>query len=276
MTRARLSSWSVVAAAVSIGVLANACASAQPAPSASRLVGRYWKAVELGGTPSPSSDRIREVHLRFDSDGRVAGSDGCNGVSGTYTVDGDTLTFGQFAATMMACPDTQATEKAFRDAVTATARWSLTGDRLELLDAAGAVVARFVSPVDGAQVPGGPPPEPVPSLAGTAWQLVRFEGGDDSVLTPDERSKYTLQFDEQSGVTARLDCNRGRGTWMSTSPGHLEFGPLALTRAMCPPGSLHDHIVKQWPYVRSYVMKDGHLFLALMADGGIYEFEPVP
>jgi hypothetical protein len=29
-------------------------------------------------------------------------------------------------------------------------------------------------------------------------------------------------------------------------------------------------------YLRSYVMKDGHLFLALMADGGIYEFEPRP
>jgi para-nitrobenzyl esterase len=33
--------------------------------------------------------------------------------------------------------------------------------------------------------------------------------------------------------------------------------------------------VKQWGYLRSYVVKDGHLFLALMADGGIYEFEPV-
>ena len=27
------------------------------------------------------------------------------------------------------------------------------------------------------------------------------------------------------------------------------------------------------PYVRSYVLKDGDLFLSLMADGGIYEFE---
>jgi para-nitrobenzyl esterase len=56
--------------------------------------------------------------------------------------------------------------------------------------------------------------------------------------------------------------------------GQIEFGPLALTRAMCPPGSLHDQWVKQWPYIRSYVVKDGHLFLSLMADGGIYEFEP--
>ena len=50
---------------------------------------------------------------------------------------------------------------------------------------------------------------------------------------------------------------------------------MALTRAMCPPGSLHDQIVKQWPHLRSYVMRDGHLFLSLMADGVIYEFEPM-
>ena len=44
--------------------------------------------------------------------------------------------------------------------------------------------------------------------------------------------------------------------------------------AICPPGSLHDRMVKDWEFVRSYTIKDGHLFLALMADGGIYEFEP--
>jgi putative lipoprotein len=65
------------------------------------------------------------------------------------------------------------------------------------------------------------------------------------------------------------------GTWKSSGPPQLEFGPLALTRAMCPPGSLHDQIVRQWPYVRSYVMRDDHLFVSLMADGGIYEFEPM-
>ena len=41
------------------------------------------------------------------------------------------------------------------------------------------------------------------------------------------------------------------------------------------PRSLDDQIVKQWGYIRSYVTKDGRLFLSLMADGGIDEFEPV-
>jgi para-nitrobenzyl esterase len=44
---------------------------------------------------------------------------------------------------------------------------------------------------------------------------------------------------------------------------------------MCAPGSLHDRLAKDWEFVRSYTIKDSHLFLSLMADGGIYEFEPI-
>ena len=112
-------------------------------------------------------------------------------------------------------------------------------------------------------------------LGGTSWQLVRFQGGDDMVLRPDDKAKYTITFGADGGVSVRFDCNRGRGTWKSAGPNQLEFGPMALTRAMCPPGSLHDHLVKQWGFVRSYLIKDNRLFLSLMADGGSYEFTPI-
>jgi para-nitrobenzyl esterase len=115
-----------------------------------------------------------------------------------------------------------------------------------------------------------------PGLGGTTWQLVRFQGGDDTVLTPDDPAKYTLAFGADGIVTARIDCNRGRGTWTSPEPSQLALGPLALTRAMCPPGSLHDHIIRDWSFVRSYAIRDGHLFLALFANAGIYELEPIP
>ena len=118
------------------------------------------------------------------------------------------------------------------------------------------------------------PPQAPPSLAGTSWQLVKFQGGDGAVLTPDDKAKYTLAFAADGTFNMRIDCNRGRGGWKSAGPGQVELGPMAITRAACPPGSLHDHIVKQLFFVRSYVIKGGNLHLALMADGGIYEFEP--
>jgi para-nitrobenzyl esterase len=111
-------------------------------------------------------------------------------------------------------------------------------------------------------------------LGGTSWRLVRFQGGDDTVLTPDDPASYTISFGADGRLSARIDCNVGRGRWSSPAPHRLELGPLALTRAQCPPGSLHDRIAAHWPLVRSYVIENGHLFLSLMADGGIYEFEP--
>jgi para-nitrobenzyl esterase len=120
-----------------------------------------------------------------------------------------------------------------------------------------------------------PPQNAAPTLDGTSWRLVKFQGSDEKTLTPDDRTKYTIEFRKDGRLSARIDCNRGMGTWKSSGPNQLELGPLALTRAMCPPGSLHDRIVKDWAFVRSYVTKDGHLFLSLMADGGIYEFEPI-
>jgi para-nitrobenzyl esterase len=118
-----------------------------------------------------------------------------------------------------------------------------------------------------------PPHSAAESLGGTSWQFLKFQSGDGTVLRPDDKTKYTLAFGADGSLSARIDCNRGRGTWKSSAKNQLELGPMALTRAACPPGSLHDHIVKQLPFIRSYVIKDGRLFLSMMADGGIYEFE---
>lgn len=43
---------------------------------------------------------------------------------------------------------------------------------------------------------------------------------------------------------------------------------------MCPSGSISEKHLTQFPWVRSYVKKNGHLFLVTMADGSIIEFQP--
>src|SRR5262249_53441346 len=113
-----------------------------------------------------------------------------------------------------------------------------------------------------------------PNLGGTSWQLVKFRGSDDRILMPDDKAKYTIAFATDGRVRVRIDCNRGMGSWKSSGPNQLQFSPLALTKVACPAGSLYDRIAKDWGFVRSYDIKDGHLFLSLMADGGVYEFEP--
>jgi uncharacterized protein/heat shock protein HslJ len=118
-------------------------------------------------------------------------------------------------------------------------------------------------------------------LAGTTWELVAIQSMDDAQGTHriDRPERYTLGFADDGRATFRIDCNRGSAAWKATpsavaSSGSLEFGPLATSRAKCAPGSADRKVMRDLPYVRSYLLKDGELFLSLMADGGIYEWRP--
>ncbi len=118
-----------------------------------------------------------------------------------------------------------------------------------------------------------PAPDAPAELAHTAWQLVRIGQPDGTVVTPDEPSSYTLAFEADGRATLLIDCNRGNGTWTSAAPGRLAFGPIASTRAMCPPGSLHDAYLAQFERVTDYAIEDDHLFLRSGDDGAFMEME---
>ena len=260
-----------VTVAVALVMCVGLSAGASNAQTQKPLEGTYWKAVELAGKPLPKQDPAHEAHLQFQPANRVSGSDGCNRITGSYALKGDLVTFGQLAGTQMACINVAASiERGFRDALKSATRLIVKGDRLELSDAKGQVVAAFAAGTQpAAQLPD-------PGLAGTTWRLVRIQGGDGRTLVPNDPANYMIAFTAGGDLTARIDCNKGRGTWRSSKANELQLSPLALTRMQCPAGSLHDQIAKQWSSIRSYEFKGGHLFLSLPAGGGSYEFEPAP
>ena len=121
----------------------------------------------------------------------------------------------------------------------------------------------------------------VDALANTQWRLVEIQSMDDAVGTkhPNDSSPYTMRLNGDGSVAMRLNCNSANGTWSAEASadavsGHFEFGPLVATRALCPPSSLDEDVSTQAQYIRSYLLKDGKLYLSLMADGGIYVWEP--
>lgn len=117
-------------------------------------------------------------------------------------------------------------------------------------------------------------------LTGSNWSLVSFQSMDDAqgTTTPAEGKSYTLAFGTDGRVAMQLDCNRGTANFSeanaSSTGGSLSFGPIASTRAFCPPPDMGELLVAQLPNVASYTLRDGHLFLALKMDGGIFEFAP--
>lgn len=115
----------------------------QTGGSSMTLQQTYWKATELAGRPVVAGTVGREAHLVLSAEGRVTGSDGCNHVAGTYEMTGDGLRFSRMIATQMACRNTGDTERAFHDTLNRAAGWRIAADRLELFDAAGALLGRF-------------------------------------------------------------------------------------------------------------------------------------
>jgi copper homeostasis protein (lipoprotein) len=109
----------------------------------SPLRGTYWKLVRLGEAPVEVAANQREPYLTFARDQLVSGSGGCNRVTGSFEVDGEKLQVGRLAATRMACPAGMEEEQRFLQSLGKVERYRIRGSHLELLDAAGAPVARF-------------------------------------------------------------------------------------------------------------------------------------
>jgi len=122
----------------------------------------------------------------------------------------------------------------------------------------------------------------IPGLTGTSWRLVEFQSMDDAQGTtrPEDPSLYTMTLNADGTASLRLNCNNATGSWKAEpgadgTSGTFELGPLAATMAVCPPPSMDELIAKQAPYIRGYLLRDGKLYLSLMADGGIFAWEPL-
>ena len=127
-----------------------------------------------------------------------------------------------------------------------------------------------------------PPQAASGSLSGTAWQLAAIQSMDDAQGTTriNDPQRFSLLFEANGKAAMRLDCNRGMADWRTEAVGpdggQLRFGPVAATRALCPPPHLDERVARDLSHVRSYRIKDGKLYMSLEADGGIYEWIPQP
>lgn len=124
--------------------LSAGCGTCGARFSTAALENTYWKLVRLGDQLVIVSPGRPEPHLRLVSEGRKAqGFAGCNGLLGTYELEGQTLRFTHLATTRMACPDGMEPEHTFLSALESTTRWNILGEHLELYDSGGTLLARF-------------------------------------------------------------------------------------------------------------------------------------
>jgi heat shock protein HslJ len=116
--------------AISLAISACTAENADASPS---LTGT-WK-LSSYGTADAQTPAVEDVEagLTFNEDGTVTGNSGCNGLGGTYTVEGDQVTFSEVVSTLMACDDPRmAQEDAIHQVLTDTATYTIEGSTLTL------------------------------------------------------------------------------------------------------------------------------------------------
>lgn len=115
-----------------IALAVSACTT-EGAGAAPSLTGD-WKLSSYGpaDAQTPVVEDV-EAGLTFNEDGTVTGNSGCNGLGGTYTVEGDQVTFSEVVSTLMACDDPRMEqEDAFQQVLADTATFRIEGNTLTL------------------------------------------------------------------------------------------------------------------------------------------------
>jgi heat shock protein HslJ len=157
--------------------------------------------------------------LSFVTDRAFSGDTGCNSFSGSYTVSGASIAFGNMSTTLQACIDPIAEqEQAYLTALSNSTSYKFSDARLILSDANGnqqVILTRAST-----------------SLDGTAWRVLSINTGNQAVTSVVGGSLVTLYFGDNGVATGSTGCNNFRTLYVSDTPS-LSFGPVVTTRLAC-------------------------------------------
>jgi putative lipoprotein len=105
------------------------------------LWGTTWKLEDLGGGEVLPGV---EATLEFVEEGRVAGKGSCNRFTGLVTIEGGSISFGNLAATAMACPEPIGKQEAsYFQALRNAERFTLEGRTLSIFSKGAEKPLRF-------------------------------------------------------------------------------------------------------------------------------------
>ena len=197
-------------------------------PGETPLVGTTWRLESLGDpaapTPVEAGTSVTAVFVpETDTMGTVGGSATCNGYNTSYTIEGDNISFGLTAATMMMCPIGAEQEAAYLAALGTAQNFEIVGPNLRITYETG--VLNFTS----LSLP----------LENVLWQAVMVNGQP----VPDG-VELTVLFTpgEEAGMGSlggNSGCNSYNTGYETDGDESLTVSsPMAMTTAACPDEAL--------------------------------------
>jgi heat shock protein HslJ len=129
--------------------------SPEPSPTQLRrlepvgLQDTYWKLAAVGESTPADLPGGREPHIIFHAaGGSVTGTDGCNSLRASYTLDGAALKIGVVMGTLINCQIPDRLDRRFRESLVMTRGWKIADTELTLLDDHDRPLARFAARLD--------------------------------------------------------------------------------------------------------------------------------
>jgi heat shock protein HslJ len=236
-----------IALLIPVGVLASetpapSAPAASPATSSLPVEGMRWHLREYRAEDGGMAGASDGAWIRLDG-GALTGSTGCNDLSGSYTLEDDTLTFTGIAPTEASCLDgdlvgqemavlarlPEVTSFAFQ-----TAR-GLDATELALIDAADGNHLLFRS------------------IQGQTWTPM-YDGSE-----PMPDAPVTVRF-ETGMATGQGPCDTFSGQFTQDDLS-IAIGPLTTAGSSCPDAELEAELLADLQLARSYMLEAGDLVL---------------
>ncbi len=153
-------------------------------------------------------------------DGKFSGNTGCNGLSGTYTIQGDAIHFELGPMTMRACLEEVADqEAAYLAGLKQAAAYRIEGGKLMLFDDQGDLLLTFSQQT------------PI-SLTDGSWQLLSFNNGQGGMESNLATERITARFTEDGQLSGNAGCNHYATSYQIDGE-KLTVGKIASTQMFC-------------------------------------------
>lgn len=119
--------------------------SAQQQHNLQTLQNKTWVLTHIGVTDLKADPSLpNQPSIQFDeASKRVSGSDGCNRIMGSYSIQGEHMSLSQMARTRMLCSNSTTITQKYNEALNLVTGYQVYNKTLRLLDRHGNPVLQF-------------------------------------------------------------------------------------------------------------------------------------
>lgn len=182
--------------------------------------GSGWKLDKLVNSEKETVSVLQDtaITLLFQDD-RISGKSGCNRYFADYKINGNDVTVGKAASTMMACPEPiMKQERDYLDQLSQVKSYAIKNEALYFRNNTGEVVLIFSAFA-------------APSLTDSTWKLSSLNIGN-ALLSNRVTEHITAVFDNEGRLSGFAGCNQYSCSY-KVDGDKLELSSIITTRKYC-------------------------------------------